>query len=286
MLFNLLILLLISNAVTTRRDKTILFSRVVITSLLFSSILAFNNLDVLALDNGIGLYGGLFNVTSFTQTFNIFIFLISSVILILTAFYPRKIFINKLSSPYSLLNKLIYNKNTISNKNGEQFRIIEYSLIIIFVLTGAVFLMSSADLISIFLAIELQSYGLYILSTLYKDSEYYTASQLMSIKIFNNKFYGVGSNIVRKHSCSWETKKYYATYTAKCPPIIHKVPIFWNEQFKKDKTEITLFLPNTSYTVFTIVRSEKDTKKVFDIFKFKISLSRICKHISKAIILI
>jgi NADH-ubiquinone oxidoreductase chain 2 len=140
--------------------------------------LAFNNLDVLALDNGIGLYGGLFNVTSFTQTFNIFIFLISSVILILTAFYPRKIFINKLSSPYSLLNKLIYNKNTISNKNGEQFRIIEYSLIIIFVLTGAVFLMSSADLISIFLAIELQSYGLYILSTLYKDSESSTASGL------------------------------------------------------------------------------------------------------------
>ena len=178
MLFNLLILLLFSNAVTTRRDKTILFSRVVITSLLFSSILAFNNLDVLALDNGIGLYGGLFNVTSFTQTFNIFIFLISSVILILTVFYPRKIFINKLSSPYSLLNKLIYNKNTISNKNGEQFRIIEYSLIIIFVLTGAVFLMSSADLISIFLAIELQSYGLYILSTLYKDSESSTASGL------------------------------------------------------------------------------------------------------------
>jgi NADH-ubiquinone oxidoreductase chain 2 len=170
--------------------------------------LAFNNLDVLALDNGIGLYGGLFNVTSFTQTFNIFIFLISSVILILTVSNPRKIFINKLSSPYSLLNKLIYNKNTISvfntkgPKNKEQFRIIEYSLIIIFVLTGAVFLMSSADLISIFLAIELQSYGLYILSTLYKDSEYYTASQLMSIKIFNNKFYGVGSNIVRKHSCS------------------------------------------------------------------------------------
>ena len=118
MLFNLLILLLFSNAVTTRRDKTMLFSRVVITSLLFSSILAFNNLDVLALDNGIGLYGGLFNVTSFTLTFNIFIFLISSVILILTVFYPRKIFINKLSSPYSLLNKLIYNKNTISNKNG------------------------------------------------------------------------------------------------------------------------------------------------------------------------
>jgi hypothetical protein len=34
-----------------------------------------------------------------------------------------------------------------------------------------------------------------------------------------------------------------------------------------------LFLPNTSYTVFTIVRSEKDTKKVFDIFKFTVLIT-------------
>jgi NADH-ubiquinone oxidoreductase chain 2 len=31
--------------------------------------------------------------------------------------------------------------------------------------------MSASDLVSIFLAIELQSYGLYIISTLYRDSE-------------------------------------------------------------------------------------------------------------------
>ena len=63
-------------------------------------------------------------------------------------------------------------------KIGEQFRIIEYSLIIIFIICGAVFLISSADLISVFLAIELQSYGLYILSTLYRDSESATSSGL------------------------------------------------------------------------------------------------------------
>jgi NADH-ubiquinone oxidoreductase chain 2 len=48
----------------------------------------------------------------------------------------------------------------------------------VFVVTGAMFLMSTADLISIFLAIELQSYGLYILSTLYRDSEVSTNSGL------------------------------------------------------------------------------------------------------------
>jgi NADH-ubiquinone oxidoreductase chain 2 len=131
------------------------------------------------LSKGIGIYGGLFNVTTFTQTFNIFILLISAVILTLTAFYPRKVTIKKHSSVYHLLfKKLVYNKTTISNKTGEQFRIIEYPLIIVFIICGALFLISTSDLISIFLSIELQSYGLYILSTLYRDSESSTASGL------------------------------------------------------------------------------------------------------------
>lgn len=179
MLISLLICLLVSNAVTLRRDKSILFSRVVIKSLLFCSFLAFNNLFTKPLEKGIGIYGGLFNITTFTQTFNIFIFLISATILVLTAFYPRKVFIKEHSSLYKLLtSKLTYNKNTISNKTSEQFRIIEYALIIVFILCGAVFLISTGDLISVFLSIELQSYGLYILSTLYRDSESATASGL------------------------------------------------------------------------------------------------------------
>ena len=179
MLISLLILLLFSNAVTIRRDKSILFSRVVITSLVLTILLAYNNLYIRPLQSGVSIYGGLLNVTTFSQAFNIFIILVSAVILTLTAFYPRKIQVEKLSSVYNLLTKKIYyNKNTVSNKNGEQFRIIEYSLIIVFVLCGAMFLISSADLISVFLAIELQSYGLYILSTLYRDSESSTSSGL------------------------------------------------------------------------------------------------------------
>jgi len=66
----------------------------------------------------------------------------------------------------------------ISNSTGEQFRIIEYPLIVLFVIIGALFLMSASDLISVFLSIELQSYGLYILSTLYRDSEKATGAGL------------------------------------------------------------------------------------------------------------
>ena len=46
---------------------------------------------------------------------------------------------------------------------GEHLKIIEYPLIILFVNLGGVFLISTNDLVSIFLSIELQSYGLYII---------------------------------------------------------------------------------------------------------------------------
>ena len=61
---------------------------------------------------------------------------------------------------------------------GEQFKIMEYPLILLFIIMGAVLLMSTSDLVSIFLSIELQSYGLYLLSTLYRNSELATSGGL------------------------------------------------------------------------------------------------------------
>lgn len=61
---------------------------------------------------------------------------------------------------------------------GEQFLIIEYPLILLFIITGALFLISASDLVSIFLSIELQSYGLYLVSTLYRNSELATTGGL------------------------------------------------------------------------------------------------------------
>jgi NADH-ubiquinone oxidoreductase chain 2 len=57
--------------------------------------------------------------------------------------------------------------------------IIEYPLILLFVISGAVFLISTNDLVSIFLSIELQSYGLYLLSTIYRNSELSTTGGLI-----------------------------------------------------------------------------------------------------------
>jgi len=139
-----------------------------------------DNLDFLFLNKGIGIFGGLFHSTCTTSVFHIFILLISSVILLLTSFYPRKVWLKQYSSINRLLfSKLIYYQTMIVNKMGEQYKIIEYSLIILFIVIGAIFLISTSDLVSIFLAIELQSYGLYLLSTIYRDSESATSGGLM-----------------------------------------------------------------------------------------------------------
>jgi len=176
MLILSLISLLMSNAVSLRRDKSILYSRITIIILLLSSYLTLDSLYITNLDTGIGLYGGLFSATSITHTFQLFIFLVSAAILQLTSFYPRKVFF-KNSSKLLSYNAINF-KSKILNKMGEQFKIIEYPLIILFIITGAVFLVSTSDLVSIFLSIELQSYGLYLLSTIYRNSEQATSGGL------------------------------------------------------------------------------------------------------------
>ena len=74
-------------------------------------------------------------------------------------------------------NKLQFIIKLFDNK-GEQYKILEYPLILLFIVTGAVFLISSSDIVSIFLSIELQSYGLYILCTMYRNSELSTSAGL------------------------------------------------------------------------------------------------------------
>jgi NADH-ubiquinone oxidoreductase chain 2 len=179
MLIFSILLILLSNALTIRRDKSILYNRVAIIILLYCSIFALDSLYITYLERGIGIYGGLFHVTGITHIFHVFIFLISAAILQLTGFYPRKVWVEKHSSLSKLLfYNFVYYRTEITNKMGEQFKIIEYPLIILFIICGAVFLICSSDLVSIFLSIELQSYGLYLLSTLYRNSESATSGGL------------------------------------------------------------------------------------------------------------
>jgi NADH-ubiquinone oxidoreductase chain 2 len=157
---------------------SILFNRVAMIALFYCILHDILSLSVIS--KGIGIHGGLLHITTITQIFHIFIFFISILILQLTSFYPRKVWVKEYSSLKDLLfNNFVYYRTKIINKMGEHLKIIEYPLILLFVISGAVFLMSTSDLVSIFLSIELQSYGLYLLSTIYRNSELSTTGGLI-----------------------------------------------------------------------------------------------------------
>ena len=160
---------------------------------------------------GIGLYGGLFHATPITQTFHLFIFFVSAIVLQLTAFYPRKVWVKNYSSFYKLFFKnFIYDTNII-NKMGQQYRIIEYPLIILFIIIGGTFLVSASDIVSIFLSIELQSYGLYLLSTLYRNSELSTSAGLTYFLLggLSSCFILLGTSLLYANSGTTSLDGYY-----------------------------------------------------------------------------
>ena len=203
---------LLSNAVTLRRDKSILYSRTALIVLLKCFFICFHSLNTFSLEKGIGLFGGLFNATSINQTFQMFIYLISAIILQLTGFYPRKVWLKEYSSFNKLfLKKYFYFKTNIINKMGEQFKIIEYPLIILFIITGATFLVSSSDIVSIFLSIELQSYGLYLLSTVYRNSELATSAGLTYFLLggLSSCFILLGQSLLYANSGTTSLDGYY-----------------------------------------------------------------------------
>jgi NADH-ubiquinone oxidoreductase chain 2 len=157
---------------------SILFNRIAIIALVYCFLHDVVSLSLI--NKGVGLHGGLLHVTSITQIFHIFVFIISILILQLTSFFPRKVWVEDHSSLKDLVfNNFSHYRTKIIDKMGEHLKIIEYPLILLFVITGAIFLMSTSDLVSIFLSIELQSYGLYLLSTIYRNSELATTGGLI-----------------------------------------------------------------------------------------------------------
>ena len=138
--------------------SSIHFTRITSIVFLFSGALSLNSLNLEALGSGIGLYSGLFQVTTITQTIEFFLFLIGGGILI---GWPQ------IKNKYNNVTLFITDKHST-----------DYSLIVLFSSLGSSLLISSYDLISVYLSIELQSFGLYNLSTLYRDSESSTSAGL------------------------------------------------------------------------------------------------------------
>jgi hypothetical protein len=68
-------------------------------------------------------------------------------------------------------------ENYLLNTSLESYST-DYSIIVLFSILGSSLLISSFDLISLYLSIELQSFGLYILAALYRNSESATSAGL------------------------------------------------------------------------------------------------------------
>ena len=126
--------------------ERLLFNRLAILILLYSGIIGYDSLYIKTLDTGIGIFGGLFHSTSITHSFNLFLSIIGAIVLLLTAFYPRRLkepypsaegqqfFLiprQKITSVFTEYSKytisyLEISKKKLINKMGEQFTIIEY----------------------------------------------------------------------------------------------------------------------------------------------------------------
>ena len=204
--------MLTSNAVTLRRDKSILYNRSSIILLLYCASAAWLAINFTFSANGLGLFGGLFHISSMTQSFHIFLYVVSFTIVQLTSFYPRKLWVEGYSSILCIIiYKFIYNTASLIAKMGQQFKIIEYPLILLFIITGGVLVMSSNDIVSIFLSIELQSYGLYILATLYKNSESSTSGGLTYYLLggLSSCFILLGTSLLYANSGTTSIDAYY-----------------------------------------------------------------------------
>jgi NADH-ubiquinone oxidoreductase chain 2 len=170
-----LMILIIAIALTPYKGgiSPILFTRLTSIIFLFSGALAYNALYIQSIGSGLSLYSGLFQVTVLSQSFDLLIYILASLILIPWSnnfkYVPTDPTALKgwegLKESYLNTDKSII----LSYISGPIVK--EYSLIVLFSTLGSSLLLSSGNLLSMYLSIELQSFGVYILASIYRDSE-------------------------------------------------------------------------------------------------------------------
>jgi NADH-ubiquinone oxidoreductase chain 2 len=174
MIFISLLILIMAIAIPSIRFNLSpnLFIRLTAIIFIFAAGLACNSLYIQSIESGLGIYSGLFHVTVTSQFIDIFIFITAALILTAWPIFNKQLFNNSYKNNSNLSPEL--DNFTLVNNNPTT----EYSLIILFSSLGSSLLLSSADFISMYLSLELQSFGVYILATLYRDSESATAAGL------------------------------------------------------------------------------------------------------------
>ena len=197
MIFISILTLIVAKALPllNKQISSIHFTRIASIIFIYTGAITFNCLYIQSIGSGIGIYSGLFHITQISQLIEIFLFLIGGLILIgwpqilpatINPTFASKAKVNKninLTSDQDLEASAPFSSAKVNEESirGE-FRVesysTDYSIIVLFSILGSSLLISSFDLISLYLSIELQSFGLYVLSTLYRDSESSTSAGL------------------------------------------------------------------------------------------------------------
>jgi NADH-ubiquinone oxidoreductase chain 2 len=175
MIFISIIILIVAKALPSlnRNLSSIYFTRISTIIFLYAGVFNLNTFYIQSIGSGIGIYSGLFQITQVSLFIESFIFLISSLILI--SWPNLAVSYTNLFSTDKLINVSFDTEN--SNQSTASYQQ-DYSIIVLFSCLGSCLLISSFDLISLYLSIELQSFGLYVLSTLYRDLESSTKAGL------------------------------------------------------------------------------------------------------------
>ena len=169
-----LIILSISLSFIKNNLNSSLIRRISAISFINAGVLICNTFNIQKIGSGIGLYSGLFQVTFLSNSISFFLLLVSAILILIWPNFRQASVAHAAQASYKAgsvnnSNKIVYfyteSYNYVSNISKSN----EYSLIILFNILGALFLVSSSDLISMYLSIELQSFGLYILATIYKE---------------------------------------------------------------------------------------------------------------------
>lgn len=143
-----------------------LATRMASLSLLAAAALSFNPLDATFLGTGVPLFSGLYQATTLSLSAECLI--ASAACVALLPWSPN------LSQPVLPLDVPSGHSGTTSTVAP----VVEYGLLAIFSAVGAMLLVSSADLVSVYLGIELQSFAVYVLAAVYRDSLGATAAGL------------------------------------------------------------------------------------------------------------
>ena len=164
-----------------KKISSIHISRIASIIFIYTGASSFNCFYIQSIGSGIGIYSGLFHITPISQLMEIFLFFIGGCILI---GWPQVV--QRDTSTNSGVFKFkgpLYNYNSKSKTKSQEIKSLDkdtntntdtefpplnsslesystdYSIIVLFSILGSSLLISSFDLISVYLSIELQSFG-------------------------------------------------------------------------------------------------------------------------------